>query len=771
MTIQNISVNANYCFGVDPLRLENLGKVNFIFAPNGSGKTTISKALAAQPIDLNERASWTVAPTELPIRVFNEQFRAGVLQERVDGIFTLGEKAGAAADEVESLEIAKRSRSSDRSAWKEKIGKSGDVAARSGLLGDIDREWDIARERLFDAHKKVDEEVRKVVFRGFRSDRTKFFKEALRRYEVKAPISENVTWDSLKERTASLSGDPELRSELPEMPEVSLLLFNEQEILGRTLEGGGAGRLAALIRKIGNNDWVSVGRQHLENSDGVCPFCQQVLPEDFIGQLTELFSSGFDELLVQARGIRQNILNRVSNIRASLTSIKDIIKNDSSIDRTRIDSAISSVESALEITVQRVEEKCSHPGVAVQADDCAKEFSELSSLISEENGRIKEHNRIIANAKSEEARIVSEGWALFLNTSDVSSALRQFLGIKQRKEEEIENLRQQVAESIELDSVDDDRIAELRSSVSNTSDVAVRINKLLESMGFHRFKVATDDSVSGGYRIVRSDGTLAHDSLSEGERSFLTFAYFWESIFGSDVSGGHPEDAIAVFDDPISSLDSETLFMVSAYIREAAAMVTKGGSSLRQLIVLTHNTQFHIESAYESSKSPVTDRHYYRLVKSAGGLTRGVDDGNECKVRGSYPMLWDSVIEAARSDGTSQLIRVGVFNIVRRIIEGYFKTIGRVQEYRRPANVTPAEERVMRMFHIWASAGSHTITDDADQTIDEGGVQGFLKIFRRYFDLQGHDAHFDMMLRASDGSDLSGPGEVFEPTVRNSVVV
>src|SRR5699024_6495175 len=34
LTIQVLSVSAEYCFGSDPLVLQNLSKVNFIFAPN-----------------------------------------------------------------------------------------------------------------------------------------------------------------------------------------------------------------------------------------------------------------------------------------------------------------------------------------------------------------------------------------------------------------------------------------------------------------------------------------------------------------------------------------------------------------------------------------------------------------------------------------------------------------------------------------------------------------------------------------------------------------
>lgn len=120
---------------------------------------------------------------------------------------------------------------------------------------------------------------------------------------------------------------------------------------------------------------------------------------------------------------------------------------------------------------------------------------------------------------------------------------------------------------------------------------------------------------------------------------------------------------------------------------------------------------------------------------------------------------------AVPSEDESNLVRVGVFNIVRRIIEGYFKTIGQVSDYQMPGGLAVFEERVILMFHMWASSGSHTIADDMDQTIDVGGTQQFLRLFRRYFDLQGHSAHFDMMLSASNGEELAMQGEVFAPWI------
>ena len=51
--------------------------------------------------------------------------------------------------------------------------------------------------------------------------------------------------------------------------------------------------------------------------------------------------------------------------------------------------------------------------------------------------------------------------------------------------------------------------------------------------------------------------------MSEGEKTFVTFLYFYHLLKGSESDSGMTTDRIVVFDDPVSSLDSDVLFIVS----------------------------------------------------------------------------------------------------------------------------------------------------------------------------------------------------------------
>lgn len=758
--IESIAVQADYCFGEQPLRLDGLKKVNFIFAPNGAGKSTISGMLSRQPSDAAQRATWDVAPTNLPIRVFNEAYRSRVLTERVNGIFTMGDTSKTINDQIDTLKGEIRDRISERDKWRKEIGPGPDENTPNGLLGEIESYRVAARKAIFSAHKDIDESVIPIVFEGHRNSQDKFFDEARKRFGEIQPSNLDVDWEQIKTRARSLSSGKKIRVKLPGITTVNLISPDDVAEVASKSSHGQNGKFAELIQYLKNEDWVSKGRDYVDEARGKCPFCQNQAPTNLEHDLAQYFEGGFDAALQRSIKIENAVKVLAVKLEGEISALEVALSRDVEVAEEDFSPAISRVGEAAKLLLSELRERSAHPTQPIAVSDVDTVVSELAKLVDAENEKIEQHNQIVENAGVERAKLVNDGWVAFLSGTAVNIEMKKFNGFDSRKQKVITGLRTKISESEQADNLANQKIDDLQKSISNTSDVAHKINKLLTAMGFHRFRLSSAGESSGGYRIVREDDTPAFDSLSEGEKSFICFAYFWESLFGSEVASGVPEDVVAVIDDPISSLDSDALFMIAAYIRDAAKLATKGTTNLRQLIVLTHNTQFHHEAAYTSDRNS-QERRYFRLVKDLTGFTTVRDDKNESKIRGSYALLWHSVVEAARTEDESDLVRVGVFNIVRRILEGYFKTIGNVKDFDRLKDVSPTEERLVSQFHIWANSGSHTIADDLDQTIDVGRTKDFLKLFKQFFDIQRHGAHFDMMVAASGGESLLKPDQLF----------
>ena len=127
-------------------------------------------------------------------------------------------------------------------------------------------------------------------------------------------------------------------------------------------------------------------------------------------------------------------------------------------------------------------------------------------------------------------------------------------------------------------------VSQLRSQTINTSEAVDNINKLLKDSGFQGFNLKEKENEQDVYEVIRENGEVA-EKLSEGEKNFIAFLYFYQLVKGSGQAGSAAiittdgqtqtmknvadnRDKIVVIDDPVSSMDSNTLFIVSSLVHE-----------------------------------------------------------------------------------------------------------------------------------------------------------------------------------------------------------
>jgi predicted ABC-type transport system involved in lysophospholipase L1 biosynthesis ATPase subunit len=123
--------------------------------------------------------------------------------------------------------------------------------------------------------------------------------------------------------------------------------------------------------------------------------------------------------------------------------------------------------------------------------------------------------------------------------------------------------------------------AELNKRVVSTAPTIKSINDLLRDSGSQGFTLREKRGQLNVYEVVRQDGTVA-DKLSEGERNFIAFLYFYHLVRGSHTDADVSKDKIVVIDDPVSSMDSSVLFIVSTLVREMVEVCHNNASYLLQ---------------------------------------------------------------------------------------------------------------------------------------------------------------------------------------------
>lgn len=224
------------------------------------------------------------------------------------------------------------------------------------------------------------------------------------------------------------------------------------------------------------------------------------------------------------------------------------------------------------------------------------------------------------------------------------------------------------------------------------------INRILSMYGFHSFKLAVAGERSEMYRLVREDGSDAARSLSEGERSFVTFLYFYHWLAGSTSSAGTTGEKVVVFDDPVSSLDADVLFIVGALIRKMIDDVCNGSGSVRQIFVLTHNIYFHKEVTFDRQRGSGCRAHEtFRIVRKRGNIS-SVERYDHKPVRTSYELLWEDVRNPERRTLTIQ-------NTLRRILENYLVVLGGWDQKDIVARFEGQEAMICASLFSWINDG------------------------------------------------------------------
>lgn len=302
--------------------------------------------------------------------------------------------------------------------------------------------------------------------------------------------------------------------------------------------------------------------------------------------------------------------------------------------------------------------------------------------------------------------------------------------------------------------------SEMRSLEKQTTSIQPTvdaINSILLRFGFSSFKLAMDDD-GKHYKLVRHGGHDARQTLSEGEKTFVVFLYFYHLLKGSMAESGVTVDRVVVFDDPVSSLDSDILFIVSSLIREVHENVRMGVGQIKQVFVLTHNVYFHKEVTYSRNRprGGVLGEESFWIVRKRDQQST-IERHYVNPIRTSYELLWAEVRHAGARNPWIE-------NTLRRILEQYFTIFGSVDRDEICAYFDGQDQLICGSLFSWVNAGSHHAHDDVYVTPSDAMLENYLRVFRAVFERTGNGGHYRMMM-----GDAFTESERSEPNKLSSV--
>lgn len=707
------------------IKIDNLEKVNYFYGSNGSGKTTISEVLR----DKNQYPDCHIKQikSDHKILVYNrnfvdENFRQ---DESIKGIFTLGKDQ---KDTIEKIE----DKNKDKNKHRERIDK----------LEKNLRDKKIEKESNYENFKKACWEIKneyyssfKEIFTGYNNSKDKLAKKFQEEASNKKEIQK---FDDLVQRRKKIfERSLVIMHTIPFLPPEDKV--QDISILETKIIGTSDVDISNLINKLNISDWVLQGQQHMHNTDGICPFCQQQLPEDLDTKLRNYFDQTYSDQISRLK----NFLENYREYTESLTHhIRKLINTKNEyLDNNKIEDTLQLLQTKIEENINLIERKLTEPSRVIELQDINEEIVNINNEIIKANELIKDNNNLVTNSKTAKKVLTEEIWRYLIEKNKFN------YDTYKSKDDQLSKTRDEMQNSLKdqynYENQLREEISQLQQQVTNIEHSVNEINKRLRSFGFTNFKLATATE-EGYYKIVRENGEDAENTLSEGEKTFITFLYFYNLLKGSTNSEDITTKKIVVLDDPISSLDSNILFIVSNLIREIIEEVIEETGETKQLILLTHNVYFHKEVSFKRHTQSLKDESFWIIRKTDNKSY--IQQYNENPIKSSYELLWKELILLRNQS------LIATQNVMRRILENYFTFFGGMNLIDVVNKFDDEEKAICRSLLTWLHDGSHHVNEDLFVEKNEDIALRYLEVFKQIFCKTGHISHYEMMMKNVNSS-------------------
>lgn len=657
--------------------LGDLKKVNFFFGFNGSGKSTIAKYIYNLSLEVNQRANNFEFCTQVGydtanhhILTFDERFTEDnfINNENLKGVFSLDE-----ANEIIDSQISEED---------EKINISLErIRERAALINRLSTDQTAKQTELLNHCWS-----KRAIFTGFTKltlphggSKPNHLSEI--RSKLRNPLISIPTIQQLKD-SYDLLYEKELKN-IPTTIDAKLYLnlrkleVQLQNLLQEVIVGNENVNIVNIINQLNARNWVETGIQFLLPTSETCPFCQEkTITENLREQFEKLFDQSYKDKIDKLKSFERDYTSLSNALLSNILNIQNEFNPNNLISNIYLLLQKSFNENKKIIT-----EKIENSNERKSITFLNQHKEGLSDIIK----KIKENNTNYSELDKNKKNLISNIWTFISSEckdkiDKFDKRIIQYSRIKSVADESISNLRNNVLLSRQ-------NIEILRTQTVNTQTAVNNINTILKNAGFDGFEIAEKDIVNNisQYYLKRStpqENNSIFKSLSEGEKNFISFLYFHQLCTGSDnIQTNGSKKKIIVIDDPVSSLDSQALFVVSTLIHNLIAR--KGNitaekqqfknDNITQVIILTHNLYFYKEVSFD--RRPVcTDYWHYKVSK--------INNKSEIKgqrqkiIQDDYSLLWNTIKDLKENLPENRSLNIVIANSMRRIFESYVNFIG-----------------------------------------------------------------------------------------------
>lgn len=714
--IKNLGLFSDYTWDE---ALADFGKYNLFYGWNGSGKTTLSKLFSClengnspEFSDLEYEIEYEGGTAKentqfnQKLRVFNQDYiqkNVQLISGQANAIFILGEENKEIADQIKideetltSLQDQKNSKETEKEKKENDKGEKFTEVARiigANLVGSSTRNY-----------RKPDAE------RDF---------EGISKKKILSP-------DEVAKQQAIIKQEQKDKIKKIEFDSDHDLTEVYEEVINICKESVEINVLSRLTENRDISAWVEQGlRLHTTESEK-CEFCRSNLPNGRIEALLGHFNEADKKL-------KDKIDTKITDLQQKTQNINCVHLPNKAEFYTDLQTSFTS--RAITYNQER-ENYCAELSAMVEILNTKKQKTtevvsfkkslnnNFQSALNGVNKLIDQHNQKSDNFQAEKEKAVE-----LLKLHHLSEIFDEVKTLDIEIEEygkEILKLQNgdEAASFVGITKLGK-KISENKNRISSEHKACDTLNKQLQTF-LGRNEISFEVAPEGGY-VVKRNGVIAKN-LSEGEKTAIAFVYFVVHLKDQnfDVSNG-----IIVVDDPISSLDSNSLFQAFAFLKNAV-------KDAKQVFILTHNFSFLKLILNWLNR---TGGHKYYMVKNQYSANDGrtafiTELDKELKEHESEYHYLFKILYTFKADGSIASV-YHIPNIARKVFETFlmFRVPSADTSYKKMEKLAFDENKKVAIYKF-TNDQSHITGDGFDPSLvpeAQKNVQYLLEMMKAVF--------------------------------------
>ena len=595
---------------------KNFDKINIIYGGNGTGKTTFSRLLfSLEQRKLPERFEDSefeiqmekgkkinqseIRDNQIKIKVYNQDYKKRNLKFLIDNETDIEPFAVLGEENIEIQEKIENNKNSISELENELNDK---FEAYTSFKDDYDR---LKR----DLENKLRNKAKEIKDGSYRN------RSSYNITDIRNEIETSTILEKNKKDELESTFHVENKKEIEKLDNFDFnhdeFYENVKKLLISKIES--LDKIDELKENEKLEDWVKEGIS-LNKEGQKCGFCGNEISSERRKKLQSHFNDEFenfkDQIAIQIQYIedeKKNIENLFDEANFDpMPKFREkfgkLFKEGNNIEKEYI--------GYLNLLIDRLNEKESKLYEKMDLEIDLFDVNKFNSCIGNFNGLIKKNNDFIINLtkEKEDARdlLRSDIIATFSNDidyeekedardllrSDIIATFSNDIDYEEKDKkindmcDELGNRKKEIEDIEKKIRKIEEENSELENTLKDETRAVSLINSYLEKSFFQPelyLEVKDQSETTETKFVIKRNNEKAYD-LSEGEQSIISFCYFLASLH--EIDEEEKSNFIIVVDDPISSLDTNNIFIIFSLIESELY-----NKNYKQLFLTTHDFQ------------------------------------------------------------------------------------------------------------------------------------------------------------------------------------